>query len=340
MKAARFHGPRDLRIEDVPIPEVLGDQVLVQMHSVGICGTDLLVYRGELPVRPPVTVGHECAGVVAEVGPRVQRVRVGDRVFVEASWGCGSCEYCRKGMSLHCSRKSSLGRTVDGAFAEYVAVPEQVVYPIATNVPFDDAQASSTIGSGLRALRRIGSTVGCSAAVVGSGHAGLVLLQMLRLAGVGWIAVAGSRERRLALARELGADLVVDGRSATALGTVRDATEGLGVDLVAEAGGTASSLDLAMQMAAYGGTVLLFGIFETPADGFRAQDMYRKELLLVGSKGGFGAYEATARLLARRELQLQPLISHVLPLEGVVDGFRLMDEKAPDALRIVIHPNE
>ncbi len=339
MKAARFYGPRDVRIEDVPVPEVVGDQVLVELHSVGICGTDLLVYRGELPVRPPITLGHECAGVVAATGPEVQRVRSGDRVFVEASWGCGTCAYCRMGLNLHCTRKSSMGRTVEGAFAEYVAVPERVVYPIAENVPFDDAQASSTIGSAIRALRHVRPTVGDRAAVVGSGHAGLVLMQLLRLAGPQWVAMVGTREKRLALSRELGADLVVDARSGNPVEAVLQSTDGLGVDLVAEAAGTASSLDLSMRMAMCGGTVLIFGIYETPVDGFRAPDLYKKEIHLVGSKGGFGAYEATARLLARRVLRIKPLISHTFPLEGVVEGFRLMDEKAPDALRIVIHPD-
>lgn len=340
MKAARFYGPRDVRIEDVPVPEAVGDRVLVRLHSVGICGTDLLVYRGELPVRPPITLGHECAGVVAATGPEAQGVRVGDRVFVEASWGCGECAYCRKGLSLHCTRKFSLGRTVDGAFAEYVAVPARVVYPINEDVPFDDAQASSTVGSGVRALQLVRPTPGSTAVVVGSGHAGLVLLQLLRMAGVGWVAMAGSREKRLALARDLGADLVVEGRSEGALETLMGATGGLGVELAADAGATPSSLALAMQMATYGGTVLLFGIFESPIDGFRAQDIYRKELSLVGSKGGFGAYDATTRLLNRRELRLQPLISHVLPLEGVEEGFRLMDERSADALRIVFHPGD
>ena len=340
MKAARFYGPRDLRVEEVPIPEVAADWVLVQLHSVGICGTDLLVYRGELPVKPPITLGHECAGVIAAVGPEVRNVQLGDRVFVEASWGCGSCAYCLRGLSLHCTRKSSLGRTVDGAFAEYVAVPARVVYRIAEDVPFDDAQAASTVGSGIRALRHVRPAVGSRAAVVGSGHGGLVLMQLLRLAGAEWVAMAGSRQRRLSLARELGADLVVDGRSGKPVDAVMEATEGLGVDLAVDAGGTATSLDLAMQMAVCGGTVLLFGIFETPVNGFRAPDMYKKEITLVGSKGGFGAYDATGRLLARRQLKIQPLISHILPLEGVAEGFRLMDEKAPDALRIVIHPDE
>jgi len=253
MKAARLYGPRDLRIEEVPVPEVAGDQVLVQMHSVGICGTDLLVYRGDLPVRPGTILGHECAGVVAATGPDVQRHRVGDRVFVEAGWGCGSCVYCRRGLILHCTHKASLGRTVDGAFAEYVAVPERVVHPIAENVPFDDAQSASTIGSAIRALGHIRPTVGDSAAVVGSGHAGLILMQLLRLSGLQWVAMVGTREKRLELARELGADLVVDARSDNPVEKVLEATEGLGVDLVGEAAATDSSLDLSMQIAAFRG---------------------------------------------------------------------------------------
>ncbi len=340
MKAARLYGPRDLRIEEVPVPEVAGDQVLVQIHSVGICGTDLLVYRGDLPVRPGTTLGHECAGVVAATGPDVRRHRVGDRVFVEASWGCGGCVYCRRGLTLHCTHKSALGRTADGAFAEYVAVPERVVHPIAENVPFDDAQASSTIGSAIRALRHVRPTVGDAAAVVGSGHAGLILMQLLRLSGPQWVAMVGTRQKRLELAGELGADLVVDARSGSPVEKVLQATEGLGVDLVGEAAATESSLGLAMQIARCGGKVLVFGIFEHSVGGFHAPDLYRKEIQLIGSKGGFGTYEATSQLLGRGILRIKPLISHHLSLEGVVDGFRLMDEKAPDALRIVIHPNQ
>ncbi len=338
MKAARLHGPRDLRVEDVPIPEIRAGWVLVEMHSIGICGTDLSVYCGDVAVRHPVILGHECAGVVVEVGPGVQDLKAGDRVFVEASWGCGDCAYCRRDLSVHCLRRSSLGRTVDGAFAEYLAVPAGVAHRMAEHVPFDDAQSSSTIACAIRAMAHVRPVPGSTAAVVGSGHAGLILQQMLRIAGVGWIAMAGSREKRLALARELGADLVVEGRSPEALRAVQSATDGLGVDLSADAAATAASLDLTMQLASLGGTVLLFGIFEGPIDHFRGQDMYRKEISLIGSRGGFGACDATARLLGRGAFRVGPLISHTFPLEGIVEGFRLMDEKAPDALRIVIHP--
>jgi len=322
------------------VPEVAGDQVLVQMHSVGICGTDLLVYRGDLQVRPGTILGHECAGVVATTGLDVRRHRHGDRVFVEASWGCGDCAYCRRGLILHCAQKAALGRTADGAFAEYVVVPERVVHSIAENVSFDDAQASSTIGSAIRALGHVRPTIADTAAVVGSGHAGLILMQLLRLSGPQWVAMVGTREKRLELAMELGADLVVDARAGNPVEKILQATGGLGVDLVGEAAATGSSLDLSMQIATCGGTVLVFGIYEHSVEGFRAPDLYGKEIRLIGSKGGFGAFGATSQLLSCGVLKIEPLISHILPLEGVVEGFRLMDEKAPDALRIVIHPGQ
>jgi L-iditol 2-dehydrogenase len=336
MKAVRFYGRHDVRVEEVPVPRIGAGSVLVEMHSIGICGTDLSIYRGDLPVRQGVIMGHECAGIVAEVGAGVENVQVGSRVFVEGGWGCGSCDYCRSGKSLYCNRRSSLGRTVDGAFAEYLAVPASVVYPIDDHVPFEDAQSSSSVACAIRGLTLARPAIECAAAVVGSGHAGLIIQQILRKAGAGWIAMLGTREKRLKLSRELGTDLVVDARSGNPVESVLRDTGGLGVDLVVDAAGTSESLDSAMQIAACGGTVLLFAIFEGHVDRFHAQDMYKKELRLLGSKGGYGAYEATAQMLSRKQVRIAPLISHTFPLDGLAEAFRLMESKDPEVLRIVI----
>ncbi|MCZ7568389.1 MAG: alcohol dehydrogenase catalytic domain-containing protein [Ardenticatenaceae bacterium] len=337
MKAAILRAPFDLRIEEVPVPTVGTHDVLIAPRSVGICGTDISVYKGEFSIARPLVLGHELAGVVTEVGSEVARLKVGDRVTVEPSWGCEQCLYCQKGWTLHCMKKSSMGRTVDGALAEFVRVPERVVYQIGDEVAFDEAQATSTIASALRAMSRLGPWLGTSTAVLGSGHGGLILLQLCRLAGVRTVVVVGgSREHRLRVAEQLGADLTVRAGSPRSVDTVLGATGGLGVDSAIEASGVPDSVILAMELVRRGGTVMLFGIYEVPAETFPLADMYNKELTLIGSKGGFENYPHAIALLNARKIQLAPLISHNLPLDEVGTGIRIVSGRDDNALRVVI----
>lgn len=338
MKAARLHQTRRIVVEEVPLPRPGPGEVLIGVRSVGICGTDLSVYRGDLPVPHPLVLGHEFAGIVAGVGPGVEGLKEGERVVAEASWGCGHCYYCAKGQSLHCLRKSSLGRTVDGAFAEFIKVPAQIVYRVSRQVPFDEGQATPTIASAIRGLDRTDMPPGAAVVILGPGHAGLLLLQLCKLRGAGTVIVAGTRELRLGLASKLGADAVVNTRTQNLREIVMGLTSGMGVDLAIEAAGVPATMRQAMSLTAPGGKVLFFGIFETPVDGFEAPSMYSKELTLVGSKGGFGAYPTTVQLLEERKLQIKPLLTHFVPLEGLAEALEMMDRKAPDTLRVVVKP--
>ncbi|MGB9867966.1 MAG: zinc-dependent alcohol dehydrogenase [Bacillota bacterium] len=336
MKAAVLYGPRRLSVEEVSTPDLDPGEVLIKVEAAGICGTDVQIYDGSISAHFPVIPGHEFAGVIAS--SQGKGLAVGTRVFAQGSWGCGICEWCKSGMQARCSQRKMLGKSVDGAFAQYVKVPASVVYPLAQGVEPEDAQSLVTLACGVHAVRRASARFGSGAVVVGSGHAALLLLQVMRIAGYDRIAVVGgSRETRLELARRLGADLAVSSRSAD-FKTELARLFPKGADVVFETSGSVKGLELSLDIVKVGGTVVVFSIYPDRAEQFPVSVFYDKEVTVIGSKGAGGAYLEAMRLLEQRRVSVKPLVTHVLPLDRVNEGFELMSSRSADAIRIVIVP--
>ena len=211
MKAARVHERGKIVIEDVPIPEVNEKEVLIAVHRVGICGTDVGVVDGHVSACYPVTLGHESSGVVAKLGnPSLTDLKEGDPVISGGGWGCGECELCRQGKELYCRNRASLGRNVDGCMAEYMKVDYRAVRKVPANVSLDEAQNTVNIACALRAVRKLDLRQVKTAAVFGPGNAGLIILQLLKMGGVEKVVMVGTRDFRLETARRFGADAVVN----------------------------------------------------------------------------------------------------------------------------------
>lgn len=336
MKAAVLHGPRDLRVEAVDVPALVPGEVLIKVEAAGICGTDVHVYEGALRSKLPVIPGHEFAGIIAE--SKSDRMKPGTRVFARGSWGCGRCEWCAQGLPARCKDRKMLGRSVDGAFAQYVRVPANVVYPLPAEVSFDEAQSLVTVACAVHAVQRAGGSFGEDAIVVGPGHAGLLVLQVLKAAGYDKVAVVGgTRPLRLRIAKELGADLTVlasDPQMEAALAEL--IPDGAGV--VVETSGSPRGLELALKLVRVGGTVVVFSIYDGPMERFDPGIFYEKEVSVVGSKGAGNCYREAIRLLETGRVVVSPLITHRLPLERAAEGFALMTDRGADAVRVVIRP--
>lgn len=333
MTAAVMAEPHRVRLAAVPTPRPGAGEALVRVRAVGVCGTDVQVYRGELSAAVPMVLGHEYAGEVAEVGPGVTPHAVGDRVAGAGGWACGTCEGCRR--SAPCQDRRSLGRNVQGAFAEYVLVPAATLYRLPPGVTFVAGQATVTLATAYRALARLGDVGGREIALIGPGHAGLILLQVLRAAGAAGVTVIGTRPARLERARALGASATV--RAAPAGGDGTDAPDGA-FDVVVEAAGTPSAVRLAVRLARPGGTVVVYGITKAPVDGFPADQLYHKELHLLGSRGATGGYPRALEALESGGIQVEPLVTHRLPLADAPLAMALAVDRKDEVLRIVLEP--
>jgi len=265
MRAARYHGPGDsLRLEDVPVPQPSAGEALVRVRAAGICHTELHFLSGVLNLGvAPLTLGHEMAGEVAQVGPGVTSTQPGDRVIVYYYVGCGTCHWCRTGQENLCDALvAEYGFVSDGGLAEYVKVPARNLVRLPTNLSFEEA---ATLGcsatTAIHAARLARLAPGDVALVYGFGGVGAALVQYCDLAGARVIAV-GRSPTKLQLARDLGAEAAIDAAREDVSARVRDLTEGQGADVVFELVGTAESMPKAVASLRKRGRLVFIGYSE------------------------------------------------------------------------------
>jgi 2-desacetyl-2-hydroxyethyl bacteriochlorophyllide A dehydrogenase len=339
MKASILMAPGKLELRDVPDPQISDGQVLVKVSCVGICGTDVSVYRGSIPVRPNLILGHEYCGEVAEVGKGVSRYKAGDYVASAASWGCGGCAWCERGEPSFCEALNSLARTIDGSLAEYIVVPATMLYRMDRSVTPIEGQGVVGVATGLRAVTRAGIGMGDRVLIIGPGYGGLILLQLCNLAGVR-TGIVGTREARLALARQVGAaftENIKENPEWEKAILQKEAPRGF--DVVIEAAGTVSALLSAERMVKKGGTILEFGTSFDIVNGLPQKDFYYKEISIIGTKGGYGFYHTAVELLNRHTLKIAPLITHQYPLGKTSEAFEVMDKRLDNVLRAAVFCN-
>ena len=262
MRAVRFHGQgQALTVEEVERPRPGPRDVLIDVAAAGVCGTEQHFLDGLLtPARTPITLGHEVAGVVAEVGDAVEGVTVGDRVAVHYLHACHECRWCRTGDDHLCdSPLGFLAFVTDGGFAEQLVVPASAAVPVPDGLDLSAAAALCCSGTtALHAVDMAGVRPGATAVVYGTGGVGLALVQVLREAGARPIAVARNADR-LRLARELGAEVTVQADAEDVVAAIRQATGGAGADVVFELVGTAETSAAALAVLGKRGTLVYVG---------------------------------------------------------------------------------
>lgn len=335
MRAARWHGRGDVRVEDVPIPRPGPGEVLLRVSWCGICGTDVEEYRDGpvvIPVdrpnpltgqRAPIVLGHEFAGQVVELGPGVEGLAPGDRVVPEICLFCGECHYCRNHQYALCSSWAAIGLHGDGGLAELVKVPAAMCVPLPDEIADDEAALIETTEVAVRAVRKAGLRLGDSVAVVGDGAVGLISLQVARAAGATTAILLGHRAARLEIGRRLGATAAIDTREPGWLDAVRDLTGGLGADVAIEAGGSPGAISDAVAATRKGGRIVLLAVIGTPIQ-LNTWPLVEGERTLVGSVQHHvdDDLPVAVRLLASRLVDVRPLITRRIALERVVeDGF-------------------
>lgn len=332
MKAAVLHGPRDLRVEAAREPELGADDVLVRVTVAGLCGTDYRIWTGDRAVTYPRIMGHELVGRVEAVDRDVTRVKVGDRVVVEPNYSCGRCPLCREGNRNLCLSRTAVGIDVDGGFAEFVRLPSRCCWPVPAGLAADDVLLTEPLAVVTRAVGRGHVRAGETAAVVGAGTLGLLGLQVLLAHGARVLVVART-ERRLELARTLGAAATrtVGAGPLEELGRRFSGREG--VDVVLETAGTAEAVEHALALVRPGGRIVLTGLPHEPTP-VRFFTVVRREITLTGSMIYQNEFGEALGLLERGAVRPRPLLTHRFPLGAIGDAF--VAHRDPASIKVAV----
>ncbi len=349
MKAVRkVEAAPGLVLEEIPIPEIGRDEVLIAVEAASVCGTDLHIWKWDEwaanRISPPQTIGHEFAGTVVEIGPGVEQVAVGDYVSAESHITCGLCFQCRTGQAHMCPRTKILGVDRDGTFAEYVSVPEKVVWQNdRSKMPPEIATLQEPFGNAVFATL-VHDLAGQSVAVLGCGPVGLFSIGIAKASGAFSVLAVDINDYRLSLAKTMGADEVfnpfADKDKSDVADWLVEINEGFGVDIVLEMSGAASSVDAAFRGVRNGGRVTLFGIPSKPVLIDVAESMIFKNLTVLALNGRriFDTWYKTRWLLESKVVDLRPLISRKVGLEDIEEAMQLLD--GGEAGKIIIRPND
>lgn len=317
MTCAMWRGIDDLRVERLPVPAPKGREVLLRIAACGLCGTDLHLVDGSIPLyRPPRVLGHEMAGTVAAVGPEVRSVEVGTHVAVDPNIPCGACFFCHEAQPYMCPNRIS---TI-GGFAEYHLVPEQTLHPLPAGVPVEYGALAEPLSCCLHALELAQLRVGGRVAIVGAGTIGLLLLQLAQRAGSVLVAVSEPDPSRRELAQRLGADLAIDPSVEDPRERLLAATGGVGVDCAFEAVGAAPTQQVAISLPRRGGTVVLVGVAPVGAEiTLKSYELFERELTVRASFIRTHEFRRAVALLAK--LEIEPLLGERFALPQIHEAF-------------------
>jgi threonine dehydrogenase-like Zn-dependent dehydrogenase len=343
MKALVLKAYKQFACEDVPTPKAGPSEVLVAVKACGICGSDVHGMDGSTGRRrPPIIMGHEAAGVISSIGSDVTGWVAGDRVTFDSTIYCGHCEFCRRGLINLCDNRRVLGVSCEdyrqnGAFAEFVAVPQHILYRLPDGLAFEHAALIEPFAIALHAIRRAPPTLNDTVVVVGVGMIGLALVQALSQAGCGRLVAVDIADEKLDLAAKCGATTTINSASEDVPAAILRLTQGLGADLAFEAVGVSATVDLTLRCLRKGGAATLVGNV-TPKIEFPLQSTVTRELTIYGSCASQGEYPACLDMLARGALHAAPLISAVAPLAKGTTWFDRLYRREPGLLKVVLRP--
>ena len=342
MRVAMYYSNQDVRLEEMPTPQIGPGEVLMGVEASGICGTDLLEwYRLH---KAPLVLGHEVAGVIAAVGEGAEKYKEGDRICAAHHVPCNICHYCLSGHHTVCD---TLRRTNfdPGGFAEYLRLPrinvEQGIFPLPDKMSFEEATFVEPLACVLRGQRLAHLQPGQSVLVIGSGIAGLLHIQLARTSGAGYVMATDIVDYRLETARKFGADVAVQAKEYNP-DYLRRAVDGRLADLVVICSGATSAINQALESVERGGTVLFFAPTEPGVTvPISVNDLFwRNEITLTSSYGGSPAdYAAALELIQSGKIHVRDMITHRLGLAETGLGFQLV-ARAQESLKVIIEPQK
>ncbi len=343
MKALVLEEYNKLVYKDMPVPEYGADEVLVLVKACGICGSDVHGLDGSTGRRlPPLIMGHEASGIITEIGSVVKDWQVGDRVTFDSTIYKLDDWYTRKGLYNLSDGRMVLGVSPGeyrrhGAFAEYVAVPQHILYKLPDAVTFNQAAMVEPAAVAFHAVELTPISLNDSAVVVGAGMIGLFLIQALKLKGCGQVIAIDLEQDRLELAEQLGADVTFKGDAANLAARIKNLTNGRGADIAFEAVGIETTIQTAISSVRRGATVTLVGNV-SPSVNIPLQAVVTQQLRLQGSCAIAGEYPAVLDMIASGRLNVDAILSASAPLSQGADWFFRLYKKEPGIMKVVLNP--
>jgi 2-desacetyl-2-hydroxyethyl bacteriochlorophyllide A dehydrogenase len=352
MKAWVLGGPDELLLRDKPTPVPARAEVLVRIDAVAICATDLEIIhsgspasiQGGLPFNKNFTPGHEYMGTIAALGPSVDEFRIGERVSVEIHAGCGQCKRCRQGMYTSCLNYGkpekghrANGFTTDGGFAEYAINHINTLARVPDTMSDAEATLVVTAGTSMYALTELGGLVaGESVVVIGPGPIGLLAVAVAKALGASPVILTGTRRKRLAIGKELGADRIINISEENPVEIVKQLTGGIGADYVIECAGTVETVDQAIHMTNRGGKLCLAAFPHEPVTTDLAH-LVRNNIYVYGIRGeGRSATHRATELMAEKRFDATKIHTHTFPLADLPTALRYARERVDDAIKVVV----
>ncbi|HJT20000.1 MAG TPA: zinc-binding dehydrogenase [Nitrospira sp.] len=351
MRATVFHGVNDIHLEEVERPHAGIGEAVIRIALTTICGTDLHIVRGEYPVKPGLIIGHEPVGVIKELGPGVIGYEIGDRVLVGAITPCGQCRACLSGQLSQCGHGQGyeaiggwrFGNTINGAQADYLLVPyaQGNLAKIPDEVTDEQVVLLADIAStGFSGAESGGVKIGDSVAVFAQGPIGLCATAGAKLMGAALVIGIDGDETRLAMARRMGADVVLDYREVDVVSEIRRLTGG-GTDVAIEALGTQQTFENALRCLRPGGTLSSLGVYsgklQMPYEAFAA-GLGDHRIVTTLCPGGKERMRRLIEVVRRGRVDLTPLLTHRFSLNDIKEGYRIFGERLDGVLKVAIRP--
>lgn len=341
MKALVIRGPLDMQIEQVPVPTLAPDQVLVRVAKVGICATDVELYDGRMPyieqglTKLPLIPGHEWSGTIVAVGSDAGDLKPGDRVVGDVSIGCGRCAKCLSGEYHLCDHRTELGIIGEnGAFAEYLRTTARHVYRIPSDLSFEKAALAEPTATCLNALRRTGVQPGDRAAVFGTGVIGFLTAELSKAMGASSVVIVGRKPETANIAEQLGFQFV----NSSSGDVVQEVSKRLGglPEVVSECTGNPAALNDAIHLTAPGGRLNALSITGAPMIPTDIDHLVTRDIALIGSVASPNAFPPSIRLMSSGSLQLDPLISKVYAFDDVVEAFDYVRLRRGPRIKVMV----
>jgi L-iditol 2-dehydrogenase len=343
MKALLLKEYLNLEVIDFPEPELGPEDVLIRVGACGICGSDVHGWDGSTGRRiPPLVMGHEAAGSIAKVGSAVTQWKEGDRVTFDSTVSCGKCHFCRAGQVNLCDNRMVLGVSCGdyrrhGAFAEYVSVPQHILYGLPDSVSYEHAALIEAISIGVHAVRLTPIELGDTAVIVGAGMIGSLTLQAAKVAGCARVFAVDTNNEKLAMAKRLGATETFNPLECDVKAEILKRTQGRGADVALECVGATDPIKTAIACVRKGGAVTLVGNI-TPNIELPLQQVVTREIRLQGTCGSSGEYPACIELLASGMIQVDPIISAKISLADSPSYFKRLYDSEPGLMKVIVQP--
>ena len=349
MRAVQLFAPGDVRCVEVEVPQIKkGNDVIIKVKSCGVCGSDIPRVMSKGAYRYPITIGHEFAGQVTEIGPDVTNVQPGDRVTIMPLIPCGKCKFCKIGEAVVCDNYDYYGSRIDGAMAEYISVCEDNIIKLPSGVDYESGCMTDPASVALHAARKTNILPGQSAIVFGLGAIGYLEVQWLKSMGCNKVLAVDIYDDKLRLAQRLGADYTINAKTQDVIKTVLELTNGVGVDVAIELAGSKFTQIQAIQAVRKMGTVVLCGISydDLVIPNAELSKILRGELKIKGSWNSsiaplpINEWESSLMFMNNGKIKTDSLISHRYRLEDCQKAFNMMYNKTEVFTKVLFKPED